>query len=158
MGKRALVEPLRVIIADDDEIGREHLRAYVNALNRKGASIEVVGFCADGREAVRAACDMRPSVMLLDASMPLLDGVGVVRELVTQLPDQLPYVIFVTAFDEQSLSASHMDALDCLQKPITLALFAAAIERARAALAPQQHESWDARLRAWSALTGPSVT
>ena len=99
------IDTLRVVLADDEELGREHLRAYINALNRGGARIELVGTGADGREAVEVVCRERPDVLFLDVSMPDLDGFGVVAELVVKLPQHLPRIVFVTAYDEHAVRA-----------------------------------------------------
>ncbi|TMA66362.1 MAG: response regulator, partial [Deltaproteobacteria bacterium] len=60
---------IRVLLADDHLIVCQSLKAV---LEREG--LQVVGEAADGREAVRLACALRPDVAVLDVSMPLLNG------------------------------------------------------------------------------------
>ena len=144
-------EPLRVVVADDEELGREHLRAYINALNRDGDQIELVGTAADGREAVEVVCREHPDVLFLDVSMPDLDGFGVVAELVAKLPERLPQIVFVTAYDEHAVRAFDLDALDFIQKPLSRERFAQAVARARVAIAQRRQGELHAKLLAWVA-------
>lgn len=70
--------PVRVLIADDHEMVREGLRAL---LSDAPDDIEVIGQACDGAEAVRLAQQMRPDVVLMDLSMPRLDGIEATRVL-----------------------------------------------------------------------------
>jgi two-component system, NarL family, nitrate/nitrite response regulator NarL len=62
--------PVRVLIADDHQLFAEALEAILDSEER----LEVVGRAADGRAAVELARDLRPDVILLDISMPVMDG------------------------------------------------------------------------------------
>jgi DNA-binding NarL/FixJ family response regulator len=68
---------LRVMLADDHETVREGLRMIVNAQD----DMEVVGFAADGREAVARAQDLLPDVLVMDISMPKLNGLKATEKL-----------------------------------------------------------------------------
>jgi DNA-binding NarL/FixJ family response regulator len=70
-------KPLRVLIADDHRLFAEALEAILAADDR----IEVVGQAADGGEAVELARTLRPDVVLMDVSMPVLDGFEATREI-----------------------------------------------------------------------------
>ncbi|MBV9109951.1 MAG: response regulator transcription factor [Gemmatimonadetes bacterium] len=64
------MEQLRVVLADDHEVVRSGLRALVDGTTGMG----VVGEARDGAEAVRRACELRPDIVVMDVSMPGLDG------------------------------------------------------------------------------------
>ena len=72
----------RLVLADDHRMLRDSLR---RSLEEHG--FEVVGEAADGAEAVRLAGALRPDVVLMDVSMPVLDGVEATRQLCRLVPD-----------------------------------------------------------------------
>jgi DNA-binding NarL/FixJ family response regulator len=69
--------PLRVLIADDHRLFAEALEAILASDDR----IEVVGQAGDGSEAVELARRLGPDVVLMDVSMPVLDGFEATREI-----------------------------------------------------------------------------
>ncbi len=74
--------PITTLIADDHALVREGLRSLLAA----HANIDVVGFAANGREAVREALRLRPEVVLMDISMPELNGIDATRQLLDRSP------------------------------------------------------------------------
>ena len=68
-------DPIRVLIADDHGVIRAGLRALLNG----EPDVEVVGEATNGQETLRQAADLRPDIILLDVSMPDIDGVEVTR-------------------------------------------------------------------------------
>ena len=91
-------------------------------------SVAIVGECADGASAVTAIRTLRPDIVLLDVQMPERDGFDVLSAL---SPDELPAVIFVTAFDRYALQAFDLHAIDYLLKPFTRERFELALARAK---------------------------
>jgi DNA-binding NarL/FixJ family response regulator len=82
MGER-LVSVIRVLLAEDHTIVRKGLRALLD----DEAGIEVVGEAQDGREAVRMVAQLHPDVVLMDISMPGLNGLEATRQIKAQFPD-----------------------------------------------------------------------
>jgi CheY-like chemotaxis protein len=72
----------RVLLADDHEIVRQGLVALLS----EARSIEIVGEAANGREAVNLADRLRPDVVIMDVSMPLMDGYEATRQIKANLP------------------------------------------------------------------------
>jgi len=71
-----------VLLVDDHALVRAGLAALLGGAER----IEVVGQAADGERAVELACRLRPDVVLMDLSMPVLDGVAATRSILAALP------------------------------------------------------------------------
>lgn len=68
---------IRVLIADDHAVVRQGLRTFLELQD----DIEVVGEAADGEQALAAAAELQPDVVLMDLVMPRLDGVGAIEAL-----------------------------------------------------------------------------
>jgi len=113
----------RTLIVDDEELARERLRQLLS----DQAEIELVGECADGREAVAAIKDKSPDLVFLDIQMPELDGFAVL-EAVNVEP--MPVIVFVTAYDKFALRAFEVHAVDYLLKPFDRERFESALRRA----------------------------
>jgi DNA-binding NarL/FixJ family response regulator len=90
------VAKLRVFLADDHAIVREGLRALINSQ----AGMEVVGEAADGRTACARVLELRPDVVVMDLSMPELNGVQATRELHSRCPGVK--VLALTVHEERS--------------------------------------------------------
>jgi DNA-binding NarL/FixJ family response regulator len=85
---------ISVVVADDQELVRTGFRAILSS----EPGIEVSGEAKDGREAVEAAEQLEPDVVLMDIRMPILDGLAATRKIVTG-PDSRPRVLILTTFD-----------------------------------------------------------
>ena len=86
---------IRVLIVDDHAVVRRGLEQLISAT----ADLELVGAAADGEEAVRLAEECTPDVILMDLSMPVLDGIAATRQIVAARP--AVHVIVLTSFDDQ---------------------------------------------------------
>lgn len=120
--------PLRVLIVDDEELGRELLRTRLRAV----PGIEVLGESSNGFDALRAIRELRPDVVFMDIEIPGLDGLRVVEQIAEA---QLPLVIFVTGHSAYAPRAFELNAIDYVLKPFTTHRLVEAVERARARLA-----------------------
>lgn len=72
---------IRVILADDHAVIREGLSSLLSA-----AGIEVAATCSNGREAIRAAAALAPDVIVMDISMPDMNGIDATREILARSP------------------------------------------------------------------------
>ena len=88
---------IRVLLADDEAIVRAGLRMLLS----DEPDLEVVGEAADGHEAVRQVARLEPDVVLMDARMPGLDGIGAATAIAADHPGGR--VLVLTTFDEESL-------------------------------------------------------
>jgi two-component system LytT family response regulator len=115
---------LRTLVVDDEPLARERLRSLLGG----ELDVECVGECTNGQEAVEAIRNHKPDLVFLDVEMPVLDGLGVIEEIGAE---QMPAVIFVTAYDRYALRAFEIHALDYLLKPFDRERFQEAVRRAR---------------------------
>jgi two-component system LytT family response regulator len=115
---------MKALIVDDERLARLELRRLLQA----HSEVEVVGEARNGAEALRLIGQTSPDLLFLDVEMPEMNGF----ELLDQLEDQVPQLIFTTAFDQYAIKAFEVNALDYLLKPIAPARLAAALERTQA--------------------------
>jgi len=88
---------IRILLVDDQPLFREGLRTLLSVQ----PDFEVVGEAGNGREALRLASSLLPSVVLMDLQMPVLDGVAATRRLHQELPNCR--VIVLTTFDDDEM-------------------------------------------------------
>jgi CheY-like chemotaxis protein len=88
---------LRVLIADDHEIVREGIASLLS----EQKDVEVVAQAGNGREAVDLAGQFRPDVVIMDASMPLMNGDEATRQIKTYLPETR--VVALSMFDQNDM-------------------------------------------------------
>ena len=100
--------------------------------------IEVVAICANGLEAIHAIKDLSPDLLFLDIQMPQINGFEVLGSLSAE---QLPAVIFTTAYDEYTLKAFEVHAIDYLLKPFTDERFYRALAHAKERIRYQRSPS-----------------
>jgi two-component system LytT family response regulator len=115
---------IRTLIVDDEALSRRGLEIRL----RTAGDFDVIGQCANGREAIDAVRSHQPDLVFLDIQMPGLSGFDVLAQLPT---DSLPMVVFVTAYDQFAIRAFEARAVDYLLKPVDESRFAAAIEHIR---------------------------
>jgi DNA-binding NarL/FixJ family response regulator len=101
----------RVLIVDDHPLTREALATLL-----AGSGFEVVGQAADGEEAISLAGELRPDLVLLDLSMPGLDGLGALPRLRGAAPDCEVVVLTASGTEENLLAAIRAGAAGYLLK------------------------------------------
>ena len=105
-------QPIRVLIADDHVVVRKGIRALLAT----EPGIDVVGEATDGAEAVRAAAELSPDVILMDIVMPTVDGIEAVRRIMAAQPGSRILVLTSFATDDQVFPALKTGALGYLLK------------------------------------------
>jgi two-component system, LytTR family, response regulator len=120
-------DPLRAIVVDDEPLARRTLRSFLS----RHDDVTIAAECANGRDAIAAIRAHRPDVVFLDIQMPGVTGFDVIAEIG---PGEMPFVIFVTAYDTHLLEAFDVHAVDYLLKPFTDERFEAALAHARTRL------------------------
>ncbi|MFT5885242.1 MAG: two-component system LytT family response regulator [Arcticibacterium sp.] len=115
---------MRAIIVDDERLARNELKRLLEEFPR----INIVGEAANAEEAIPLIEEMNPDLLFLDIQMPGKNGF----ELLEELEDKVPEVIFTTAYDEYALKAFEYNALDYIMKPIDSPRLAEAIMKIEA--------------------------
>ena len=103
--------PIRTLIVDDEPLARERLCTLL----RYRPDVDVVGECGDGTSAVGMIKQEVPDLVLLDIQLPELDGFAILEAVPA---DQLPAIVFVTAYDRFAVKAFEVHAVDYLLKPV----------------------------------------
>ncbi|MGA8596609.1 MAG: LytTR family DNA-binding domain-containing protein [Bryobacteraceae bacterium] len=124
---------IKVLIVDDEPIIRRGLRSHLS----RHDNYEVVGECCNGRAAITDIREIKPDLVFLDVQMPEVDGFGVIREVG---PEEMPAVVFVTAYDEYAVSAFDVNALDYLLKPFDEERFSRCLTRVEQRLSQPRTE------------------
>jgi len=112
---------------DDESLARERIREMLEG----DPEIEIVGDCANGKEAIQAISKLKPDLIFLDVEMPGIDGFQVLQSLEAA---EMPVVIFVTAYDQYAVRAFDTFALDYLLKPFDRERFERSVRRAKTQL------------------------
>lgn len=94
---------IRIILADDHALVRQGLKSL---LEREG--FQIVAEVADGHDALRQVRSLRPEIVILDISMPVLNGLDAAREITRSFPDSK--VILLTQHDEEQYLSGALEA------------------------------------------------
>jgi two-component system LytT family response regulator len=133
---------IRVCVIDDEPIA---CRKIVGLL-KDDPEIEIVQVCGNGDEASEAIQKHLPDLIFLDVQMPSMDGFEVLESV--QHLDEMPYVIFVTAYDRYAIRAFEVHALDYLLKPFDKKRFLDALKRAKSQILQKTNKSYSSDLQA----------
>lgn len=109
-----------VFIIDDEEDARNLLKYYIAQHNE----LSIIGEATNGIDAVKCINQLKPDTIFLDIQMPGLSGFEVLAKL-----DELPEIIFSTAYDQYAIKAFEVHAIDYLLKPYGKARFDHALSR-----------------------------
>ncbi len=125
---------LRVLVCDDELIARRR----ASRLLSEQADVEIVAECASGEEVLANLAVEEVDLVVLDINMPGMSGI----ETVMKMPEERPYLIFLTAHPEHAVSAFDLGATDYVMKPVDEARLKKALDRARRQLdAPPRRDA-----------------
>jgi two-component system LytT family response regulator len=113
---------MKALLIDDERLARVELRRLLGA----HPEIEIVGEARNAEEALDLIRNLAPDLLFLDIQMPGMTGFDLLEQL-----EELPQVIFTTAYDEYAIKAFEVNALDYLMKPIAPARLASALSKLR---------------------------
>lgn len=113
---------MKVVIIDDEPLARSIVLEYLGQFD----DVSVMAECGDGFQGVKAIAQHKPDLIFLDIQMPKINGFEML-----ELLDQVPSVIFTTAFDEYAIKAFEANAVDYLLKPFSKERFDQALDKYR---------------------------
>lgn len=116
------MKEFKTLVIDDERLAREELKNILKDF----PEIDVIDEAQNGEEGIEKVKKLSPDLIFLDVSMPGMTGFDMLKQL-----DEIPHVIFVTAYDEYALKAFEVNALDYLLKPLDPARLSEAIEKLR---------------------------
>lgn len=105
-------DALRTMIVDDEPLAIERMQVLCAEID----DLAVIGTASDGQAALRLAEKLKPDLLLLDMTMPGIDGLAVARQLARR--EHRPAVIFVTAHEDFAVEAFDLEAVDYVLKPV----------------------------------------
>ncbi|MDR6569757.1 two component transcriptional regulator, LytTR family [Chitinophaga ginsengisegetis] len=111
---------IKAVLIDDEPLAREVVKEYLLSFPQ----IEVVQECNDGFEGLKAIQQHQPDIIFLDIQMPKITGFEML-----ELVENMPAVIFTTAFEEHAIRAFEVHAVDYLLKPFSSDRFDKAVQK-----------------------------
>ncbi len=112
----------RILIADDEALARKRIVKFLTESEVNSVVFEA----SNGKEAIKVLNELRPDIVFLDIKMTDMSGFDVLRQVPSE---NIPIVIFVTAFDDFAVKAFEVRAIDFLLKPYKKERFTQALER-----------------------------
>lgn len=128
---------IKAQIIDDETLAIAELKVLLNAFPQ----IELISSEEKASEALAKANQLKPDLIFLDINMPGMNGFEFLENL-----EEVPEVIFVTAYDEYAIKAFEVNALDYLLKPVNPDRLAEAIKRLEKRISKQEKAPKEERL------------
>jgi two-component system LytT family response regulator len=126
------MKTIKTLIIDDERLAREEFKSLLLPYDE----IEIIGEAKNGEEGIKLIHELKPDLIFLDISMPGMTGFEMLKQL-----DEIPKVIFVTAYDEFALKAFEVNALDYVLKPVEPVRLQEAIQKLN-----QKEEDYSSKL------------
>jgi len=111
---------LKTVIVEDEKLAGELILEYLSSYSE----IQIIAECRDGKSAIETINNVKPDLIFLDVQMPGCNGFEVLEHL-----EEIPMVIFCTAYERYALRAFEVSAVDYLLKPYDRQRFDQAVER-----------------------------
>ncbi|SFD05887.1 two component transcriptional regulator, LytTR family [Chitinophaga sp. CF118] len=111
---------IKAVIIDDEPLAREVVKEYLQSFTQ----VQILQECNDGFEGLKAIQQHQPDIIFLDVQMPKINGFEML-----ELVEDLPAVIFTTAFEEHAIRAFEVNATDYLLKPFSKERFDKALQK-----------------------------
>ncbi|MCP4272936.1 MAG: response regulator transcription factor [Gammaproteobacteria bacterium] len=105
-------QTLNILVVDDEPLARRNMNRFLSEIK----NINIVASCENAQQALQYIQQQKIDIVMLDIEMPGMSGLTMVRKIPEE---QLPYIIFATAYDKYAVNAFEVNALDYLLKPIT---------------------------------------
>lgn len=134
-----LDKKITAVVVDDEPLAIEGLKLRLEKIE----DLQVVGEAVDGDSAIARCHKLQPDVLFIDLNLPGINGLEVVQSLQA---DNMPLVVFVSAYSEYALDAFELNAIDYLLKPVNLGRLQQTMERIRERLTPQDRDQEKFRL------------
>jgi len=141
---------IRTLLVDDEKLAIQGLQLRLEPYS----DVEIIGTCANGREAIRAIKTEKPDLVFLDIQMPGFDGFSVVKGVMEIEP---PLFVFVTAYEEHAIRAFEANAVNYLMKPVDEDKLADTLDRVRTRLAEKRSAEEATKLQAVLAEVAPDA-
>jgi two-component system LytT family response regulator len=103
------MKTFKTILVEDERLAREELKSLL----KDYLEVDIIGEAKNGEEGIALIKDQKPDLVFLDINMPGMNGFEMLKHL-----EEIPRVIFVTAYDEYALKAFEVNALDYILKPV----------------------------------------
>lgn len=123
---------LKCLIVDDEPLSLDVLEKYINDI----PELELAGRCFDAFDALKKLKDLEIDLLFLDINMPKLSGINMIKSM-----DQLPEVVFTTAYPEYAVEGFELEVLDYLVKPISFERFVKTYNKAQKKLGVDQEKN-----------------
>ena len=111
---------MKAIIIDDEILAIQIIKEYVQEIS----NIEIIGEYQNGFDGLKAIHELKPDLVFLDIQMPKLTGFEML-----ELVENMPIIIFTTAYEEYALKAFEKNATDYLLKPFSKSRFMQAVQK-----------------------------
>ena len=125
---------IKILIVDDEPFARDEMAQLLSS----EPDLQIIGEAGNAVEAITAVNRLHPDVVFLDIQMPQISGLQMLSMLD---PERMPYIVFVTAFDEFAIQAFEEHAFDYLLKPVEPSRLSKTLTRLRQARNPQALET-----------------